>query len=178
MDKKKIEQGIRLLLEGIGENPERIGLEKTPRRVAEMCEEIFAGVNKKVQLKSGFSEPLGEEDCIEIREIRFYSICEHHLLPFFGEVNLLYLPGEGGVAGFSDIVRVVNDFSRRPQLQERLTAQIADTVMTQLSARGIGVVVKATQLCVAMRGEQQQAVETVTTAIRGAITTERISNLK
>ena len=133
MDVKKIEKAVSLFLEGLGEDPRREGLVKTPQRVAEMCREIFGGLATTPELQPAFSEKLGEDDAIEVRGIRFYSVCEHHLLPFFGKIDILYVPGNNRVAGFSDLLALVDGFARRPQIQERLTAQIADAVFQQLS---------------------------------------------
>lgn len=167
MDRKKIARAVRMILEAIGEDPERAGLKDTPKRVAEMCTEIFAGVAGDPEVKSTFSETAVDGDGIEIRGIEFHSICEHHLLPFFGTIDIYYIPRAGRIAGFSDFTALVEGFARRPQIQERLTAQIADTLMQQLRPRGVMVVVRARQLCASMRGKHPRNIETVTEARRG-----------
>ena len=167
MDLKKIEQGVQLILEGAGVDVQRDGLEETPQRVAKMYEEIFAGLEREPQIHAEFNEDVGENDSITIRDIGFYSMCEHHLLPFFGSMDVLYVPRDGRVAGFSTITRVVDLLSRRPQLQERLTRMVAETLYEQLNAKGVAVIAHAQQLCVSMRGERKQDVRTVTEAVRG-----------
>ncbi|NOX37233.1 MAG: GTP cyclohydrolase I FolE [Calditrichaeota bacterium] len=175
MNLQKIEQGIRLLLEGIGEDPDREGLKDTPRRVAEMCQEIFAGVNQQPELHVGFNDPDIQEDLVAITNIPFYSMCEHHLLPFFGKVHLFYFPKNHKVAGFSSLIKIVEVISRRPQIQERLTHQIAEAIMNALEPRGVLVLVEATQLCVAMRGLRKEAVQTVTQVVRGEVPLDAIN---
>ncbi len=174
MDLKKIEQGIRLFLEGIGEDVQREGLQDTPRRVAEMCREIFSGIGQQPQLDIGFVDARLENDPVVIRNISFYSMCEHHLLPFFGKVHIAYVPANRKVAGFSSLVRIVETFARRPQIQERLTTQIADAILENLQPAGVLVRVEARQLCVSMRGLRKDEVVTVTEAVRGNVPTERL----
>ncbi|HEY8477975.1 MAG TPA: GTP cyclohydrolase I FolE, partial [Chloroflexota bacterium] len=141
-----IQQAVRQLLEAIGENPEREGLVGTPRRIAEMYAEIFAGLNQDPRevLRVGFEE--GHDEMVVLRDIPFYSVCEHHLLPFHGVVHVGYIP-RGRVAGISKIARVVDILARRPQLQERLTSQIADVIMDVLEPQGVAVVASAEHLC-------------------------------
>ncbi len=169
MDFKKIEEGVRLLLEGIGEDLSREGLQDTPRRVAEMCTEIFSGIAQSPQLEIGFVDAELENDPVIIRNISFYSVCEHHLLPFFGKVHIAYVPANRKVAGFSSLVRIVETFARRPQIQERLTTQIAEAILKNLQPEGVIVRVEAQQLCVSMRGQRKDEVITVTEAIRGTL---------
>ncbi len=173
MDAKKIAEGVRLILEGIGENPERDGLLETPQRVAKMCENLFSGTGREPQVEAGFSEEVGD-DMILIRDIPFYSMCEHHLLPFFGKVHLAYIPKQNRVAGFSSLTRLVDHFSHRLQIQERLTHQIADALMVSLKPAGVLVIVEAQQLCVSMRGSKKDSVRTVTQALRGDISPDRL----
>ncbi|MBN2365299.1 MAG: GTP cyclohydrolase I FolE [Calditrichaeota bacterium] len=168
MDQSKIMRGVQLILEGIGEDADREGLKETPRRVAEMCGEILEGIEIRPELQPGFSEEISN-DVIILKDIPFYSVCEHHLLPFFGRVHLAYIPEHNRVSGFSAITRVIDIFSRRLQIQERLTQQIADTVMASLQPAGVAVVVEAQQLCVSMRGGRKDSVRTVTQAVRGEI---------
>lgn len=177
MDREKIMQGVRLFLEGIGENPEREGLQDTPRRVAEMCEEIFSGIGSAAQLDAGFTEAVGDH-LIFIRDITFYSVCEHHLLPFFGKVDILYAPRGNRVAGFSSIARIVDGYARRLQIQERLGRQIADAIMTTLQPAGVMVSIRATQLCASMRGQHKKEMITQTQTIRGELPLDRVQLLK
>lgn len=177
MDHKKIAHGVRLILEGIGEDPQRPGLQETPARVAKMCEEIFEGTGKDPTLQAGFAEELGGEGLIALKDIEFYSMCEHHLLPFFGKVSIWYLPRHNRMAGFSDFSRIVDICSRRLQLQERLTAQVADAIMQALQPAGVRVVVEATQLCASMRGRHKKGLRTVTEALRGELPMTRICDL-
>lgn len=168
MNRKKIEKGIRLVLEGIGEDLEREGLKDTPQRFARMCEEIFSGMETEALPTRSFNEPLGNSSLITIRDISFYSMCEHHLLPFFGKVEIVYAPENNRIAGFSDFARIVNVYSRRLQIQERMTEQIADAIVRLLQPKGVRVTVEALQLCAAMRGEHRNNVQTVTRCVRGS----------
>lgn len=166
MDQDKIRQAVRLLLEGIGEDPEREGLQETPDRIARMCEEIFAGMSDDagIHLAKQFTA-LGSEMVIE-RDITFYSLCEHHLLPFYGRVHIAYVP-DGRVVGLSKLARTVETYARRVQIQERLTGQIADALMEHLSPKGVMVYVEAEHMCMTMRGVKKPGAKTVTTAARG-----------
>lgn len=167
IDKNKIEQGIRLLLEAIGENPQREGLKETPQRIARMYEEIFAGM----QLSA--AEPLAKTfqaentDMVLEQDITFYSMCEHHMLPFYGKAHIAYIP-DGKVAGLSKLARTVEVFARRLQLQEQMTAQTADAVMEYLKPKGAMVVLEAEHLCMTMRGIKKPGSRTVTYAARGS----------
>lgn len=174
MDTKKIENGMRLILEGIGENTLRDGLQKTPERVAAMCAEIFCAAEKQLSLTPLLEESGSDGDMICVRDIAFYSVCEHHFLPFFGKISICYQPAGNRIAGFSTLGKIVDHYSRRLQLQERLTANIADELMTYLKPKGVMVISKATQLCVSMRGEhRKEAASTITRAIRGTLAQER-----
>lgn len=168
MDHRKIMQGVRLILEGVGEDLTREGLKETPRRVAEMCEDILFGINQEPELTAGFSAEVAE-DVIILRDIPFYSLCEHHLLPFFGKVHLAYIPRDNKVTGFSNLTSLIDTYSRRLQLQERLTGQIAQAIMDALQPSGVLVVLEAQQLCVSMRGAKKDSVRTITQAVRGEI---------
>lgn len=174
MDQKKIEEGVKLILDGIGEDLNREGIKDTPSRVAQMYLEIFEGMTVHPDLNVGFTEEISQDNYILIKDIPFYSFCEHHLLPFFGKVKILYIPKDNRVAGFSDLVKVVDIFSRRLQIQERLTNQIADKLMEKLKPVGLRVLIVATQLCVTMRGQRAQGTQTVTQAIRGNISIEKM----
>ena len=166
MDEDKIIQGVRLLLEGIGEDPAREGLIETPQRIARMYQEIFAGMTQNA------GEPLAKTfhtqhtDMVLEKDIMFYSTCEHHLLPFYGKAHVAYIPN-GKVAGLSKLARTVEIFARRLQLQERMTAQIADAVMQHLEPLGVMVMVEAEHMCMTMRGIKKPGSKTVTYAARG-----------
>ncbi|MDQ4127703.1 MAG: GTP cyclohydrolase I FolE [Actinomycetota bacterium] len=166
VDKPRIEHAVREILAAIGEDPEREGLRDTPRRVAGAYEFLFAGLGEDPvrHLDLGFEE--NHREMVLIRDIPLYSICEHHLLPFIGKAHVGYIPNER-VAGLSKLARVVEGYSRRPQLQERLTAQIADALHKELETRGAIVVVEADHLCMTMRGVQKPGSVTVTSAVRG-----------
>jgi len=173
MDKGKIEQGVRLLLEGIGEDLEREGLRDTPKRVAAMYEEIFHGIGRdpKDVLKVTFEE--NHEEMVLVKDIPFYSVCEHHMMPFVGKAHVAYIPGtDGRITGISKLARVVDVVSRRLQVQERLTTQVADTLMKCLKPRGVMVVIEAEHLCMSMRGINKPGSVTVTSAVRGIFKTK------
>lgn len=172
VDRGKIEQAVRMILEAIGEDPEREGLRDTPRRVADMYEEIFAGLRADAgqHLKVLFNED--HDEMILVKNIPFYSMCEHHLVPFFGQVHVAYIPEGGRVTGLSKLARTVEVFARRPQMQERLTAQIADALMEHLRPKGVGVVVEAEHLCMSMRGVSKPGALTTTSAVRGLLRTD------
>lgn len=167
MDEEKIREAARLFLEGIGEDPLREGLMDTPGRIVRMCHELFAGYGSDASehLATRFEAPAGGGVVIE-RGIRFYSVCEHHLLPFFGQAAVAYLP-ESEVVGLSKIARTVEVYARRLQLQERMTAQIADALAGSLSARGVLVVTEAEHLCMSMRGVSKPGSTTLSFAARG-----------
>lgn len=167
MDKKKIERAIRLILEAIGEDPQRTNLVKTPARVAAMYEEIFAGLEKDPGEVLQVSVGEEHDEIILVKDIPLYSICEHHLLPFLGRAHVAYLPQGKRVTGLSKLARVVDILSRRPQLQERLTTSIAETLMKGLRPRGVLVVIEAEHLCMSMRGVRKPGTLTVTSAVRG-----------
>ena len=168
MDTKKIEEGVRLILEGIGEDPNREGLLKTPARVARMYEEVFAGMTEDPArfFETTFDEH--HEEMIIETNIPFYSMCEHHLVPFFGRAHVAYIPGpEGRICGLSKLARLLDAFAKRPQVQERLTSQVADTLVEELQPEGVLVVLEAEHLCMSMRGVKKPGSKTVTSAVRG-----------
>lgn len=167
MDKEKIKKAVRLFLEAIGENPKRKDLLATPERVAEMCEEIFAGINQNPEKEMEVLLAENHDEIVLLKGIPLYSICEHHLLPFIGKVHLAYIPKNNRITGLSKLVRVINIFSRQLQVQERLTTQIADLVMKKLKPLGVLVVIEAEHLCMSMRGVKKSGVLTVTSAVRG-----------
>lgn len=166
VDQKKIEEAVTLLLEGIGEDPSREGLLETPQRIARMYGEIFGGMEEDAgeHLAKRFS--VDTHEMVLEKDIVFYSMCEHHLLPFYGTAHVAYIP-EGSVVGLSKLARTVETFARRPQIQERLTAQIADAVMKELHPRGVMVMLEAEHMCMTMRGVRKPGSKTVTTASRG-----------
>lgn len=169
MDTAKIEEGVRLILEGIGEDPDREGLLKTPARVARMYEEIFAGMN--VDPRRHFETTFDEhhEEMVIVRDIPFYSMCEHHLVPFFGLAHVAYIPAsDGRICGLSKLARLVDEYAKRPQVQERLTSQVADTLIEELHPQGVLVVLEAEHLCMSMRGVKKPGSRTTTSAVRGA----------
>lgn len=156
-----------MILEAVGENPQRDGLKDTPKRVADFYEEIFAGLseNPEAQIKL-YSAP-NQDEMIIAKDIFFHSLCEHHLLPFFGKAHIAYIPADNKITGFSRLVRVIEVLARRPQLQERLTAEIADVLMKVLKPKGVLVIMEAEHLCLSMRGLRKPGSVTVTTAVRG-----------
>lgn len=167
IDTSKIEQAVHMILEAIGEDPNREGLRDTPKRVARMYCEFFSGLHEDPleHLEKIFSEE--HEEMVLVRDIPFYSICEHHLIPFFGKAHVAYIPRNGNVTGLSKLARVVEGYSRRPQLQERLTSQIADGIMKKLNPYGVVVVIEAEHMCMTMRGVRKPGAKTVTSAVRG-----------
>jgi len=168
MDRPKIEQGVRLILEGIGEDPDRPGLKETPSRVARMYEEIFAGVDADPVSIVTVVEGADFDEMIMVRDIPLSSFCEHHLVPFSGKAHVAYIPNKSHqVTGLSKIARVVDVLSKRPQVQERLTTEIADAIDQALSPRGVFVVIEAEHLCMTMRGVKKPGARTVTSAVRG-----------
>ena len=166
MDREKIMQGVRLMLEGIGEDPERGGLKKTPDRVARMFEEIFGGMNRDPAETVTVLDSDRHDEIVLVRDIPFYSMCEHHLLPFIGVAHVAYLPGNG-LMGISKLARIVDIHSRRLQIQERLTTDVAETIMTSVEPRGALVIIEAEHLCMTMRGVKKPGARTVTSVVRG-----------
>ncbi len=167
MDKKKIEKAVRQILEAIGEDVSRKDLLDTPRRVADMYAEIFAGINKDPAKELEVILDQKHEEIILLKNIPLYSICEHHLVPFVGKAHLAYIPKDGRVTGLSKLARVVDILSKRPQVQERLTTQIAEIIMKKLKPQGCMVVIEAEHMCMAMRGVKKPGTTTVTSAVRG-----------
>ena len=167
VDQEKVRQAISLLLEGIGEDPTREGLIETPDRVARMYAELAGGMDQDPATHLAKTFAVEADDMVIERDITFYSLCEHHLLPFYGKVAIGYIP-DGRVAGLSKLARTVEVFARRLQLQERLCAQIADALMEDLGCRGTIVLIEAEHMCMTMRGVQKPGTSTVTCARRGA----------
>lgn len=167
MDKQKIERAVREILEAIGENPDREGLVETPKRVAEMCSEIFGGLNRDPhELIKVFNEE-NDGGTVIVRDIPVYSVCEHHLLPFIGKAAVAYIPSDGKVIGISKLARIVDCFARRPQLQERLTRDVADFLNKELSPVGVAVAVEAEHMCMTMRGIRAGGAKTFTVSCSG-----------
>ncbi|AAT86954.1 GTP cyclohydrolase I FolE [Streptococcus pyogenes] len=167
INKEKAEAAIYQFLEAIGENPNREGLLDTPKRVAKMYAEMFLGLGKdpKEEFTAVFKEQ--HEDVVIVKDISFYSICEHHLVPFYGKAHIAYLPSDGRVTGLSKLARAVEVASKRPQLQERLTSQIADALVEALNPKGTLVMVEAEHMCMTMRGIKKPGSKTITTTARG-----------
>jgi GTP cyclohydrolase I len=172
-DHAKIEQGVRLLLDGMGEDPERAGLRETPSRVARMYEEIFAGIDVDAANVVTVVEGADFDELIMVRDIPLYSICEHHLLPFVGKAHVAYIPNKSQqITGLSKVARVVDILAKKPQVQERLTTEIAEAIERALSPRGVFVVIEAEHLCMTMRGVKKPGSLTVTSAVRGLFRTD------
>ena len=168
MDLAKIEQGVRLILEGVGEDPNREGLLETPARVARMYEECFAGLHQDpaVHFETLFDEH--HDEMVIVHDIPFFSMCEHHLVPFFGKAHIAYLPSESGkICGISKLARLVEVYARRPQVQERLTQQIKDCIQETLNPQGVMVVIEAKHMCMQMRGVEKQNSITTTSDYSG-----------
>ena len=166
IDKAKVEAAVRLLLEGIGEDVNREGLIGTPDRIARMCEEIYGGTDEEVAVHLSKTFPAAGNEIVLEKDIALYSMCEHHLLPFYGKAHIAYIP-DGRVAGLSKLARTVEAYAKRPQLQERLTAQIADAIMNYLHAKGSMVIIEAEHMCMTMRGVKKPGSKTMTYACRG-----------
>ncbi|MBI2303230.1 MAG: GTP cyclohydrolase I FolE [Chloroflexi bacterium] len=168
LDGAKIEEAVTRIIEAIGEDPQREGLAGTPQRIAEMYGEIFEGLymDPGEELLVGFEE--GHQEMVILKDIPFYSMCEHHFLPFYGVAHVGYLPnGSGRVVGASKLARVVEVLAKRPQIQERLTTQIADTILETLQPDGVAVVIQAEHLCMTMRGVKKPGSNVITSATRG-----------
>ncbi|MDI6890652.1 MAG: GTP cyclohydrolase I FolE [Thermodesulfovibrionales bacterium] len=173
MDFKKIEKGVRLILEGIGEDPDRPGLKETPGRVARMYEEIFAGLKTPSGEILKYIEGESHDEMVLLKDIPFYSVCEHHLLPFIGKAHVAYIPSGGKIVGLSELVKAVEILAKRPQVQERLTTQLADLIMDRLKPKGAMVIIDAEHLCMSMRGVKKPGSRTVTSAVRGIFRTKQ-----
>jgi len=167
-DQERAEAAIRELLLAVGEDPDREGLLETPARVARAYREIFAGLRMTPQDVLTTTFDLGHEEMVLVKDIEVYSTCEHHLVPFHGVAHVGYIPGEDGrITGLSKLARLVDVFARRPQVQERLTSQVADALVAELRPRGVIVVVECEHLCMSMRGVRKPGSRTVTSAVRG-----------
>lgn len=167
MDKKRIEAAVREILIAIGEDPDREGLVETPSRVARMYEEIFSGLEDDATRHLKLFNESGNEEMVVVRDIPLYSMCEHHLIPFMGKAHIAYIPSDGKVIGLSKLARIVNVYAKRPQVQERLTTQIADFLYDELEAKSVAVIIQAEHLCMTMRGIKAAGSQTQTSALRG-----------
>lgn len=168
VDIERIEAAVAEILEALGEDPQRDGLLRTPARVAKMYAEVFAGLREDPEHHLEVQFEAGHDEMVMVKDIPFYSMCEHHLLPFVGQAHVAYVPGEHGkITGLSKLARLVEAYARRPQVQERLTSQVADKLMQALDPRGALVVIEAEHLCMSMRGVQKPGSLTLTSAVRG-----------
>jgi GTP cyclohydrolase I len=168
IDKGRIEKAVREILEAIGEDPDREGLRRTPERVAEMYAELFSGLHDSPDQHLAVTFAADHDEMVMVKDIPLFACCEHHLTPFVGKAHVAYIPNESGrITGLSKLARLVDSYSRRPQVQERLTTQIADEIERSLEPRGVLVVIEAEHLCMSMRGVQKPGTTTITSAVRG-----------
>ena len=167
MDKEKIARAVRDILEAIGEDPDREGLKETPERVARMYEEVFSGLTEDAHDHLKLFNEKGNDELVVVRDIPLYSMCELHLLPFVGKAHIAYIPSDGKIIGLSKLARIVNVYAKRPQVQERLTTQIADFLYEELEAKSVAVLIQAEHLCMTMRGAKAAGAMTQTSALRG-----------
>ncbi|MBS4203121.1 GTP cyclohydrolase I FolE [Lederbergia citrea] len=172
VNRPQIEEAVRMILEAIGEDPSREGLLDTPKRVAKMYEEVFSGLGKNPE--EYFATIFGEEheELVLVKDIPFFSMCEHHLVPFFGKAHVAYIPQNGKVAGLSKLARAVETVAARPQLQERITSTVANVMMKKLEPHGVMVILEAEHMCMTMRGIKKPGAKTVTSAVRGIFATD------
>lgn len=176
VDKEKVEEAVKLLLEGIGEDVNREGLIDTPERIARMCEEIFGGMDEDPRVPLSKTFHVDNNEMVLEKDITFYSMCEHHLMPFYGKAHVAYIP-DGKVVGLSKLARTVEVYAKRVQLQEQLTVQIADALMEHLCPKGAMVLIEAEHMCMTMRGIKKPGSKTITVATRGAFAeNERLQN--
>jgi GTP cyclohydrolase IA len=167
MDVKKIEKGVRMILEGIGEDPERAGIRETPERVARMYQEIFSGLETPTEEILKHIEGESHDEMVILKDISFFSMCEHHMLPFMGKAHVAYIPSGGKIVGLGELAKAVEILTRRLQVQERLTTQLADLIMERLKPKGAMVIIDAEHLCISMRGLKKTGTRTITSAVRG-----------
>ena len=172
IDKQRVTAAVRELLYAIGEDPDREGLIETPDRVARMYEEIFSGLDDDPKRHIKIFTDVSNDEMVIVKDIPLYSICEHHLLPFVGVAHIAYIPKNGRILGLSKLARIVDSFARRPQIQERLTASVADFIMKELKPHGVSVIINAEHLCMTMRGVRAAGARTQTSALRGIMRTE------
>ncbi|GAA4912959.1 GTP cyclohydrolase I FolE [Nesterenkonia massiliensis] len=170
VDLPRIEAAVREILLAVGEDPERDGLKETPARVARAYEEAFKGLRQDPAELLGTTFDIGHQELVLVRDVPFYSMCEHHLVPFYGNAHIGYIPAaEGKVTGLSKLARLVDIFAKRPQVQEQLTTQVVDALMEHLEPQGAIVVIEAEHLCMSMRGVAKPGAKTITSAVRGAL---------
>ncbi len=167
IDKKRIEKAVREILLAVGEDPDREGLTRTPERVAAFYEEVFSGLSKDPEEEISVFHNEQNEEMIMVRDIPFYSMCEHHFVPFIGKAHIVYIPRKGHITGLSKLVKVLEIYAKRPQVQERLTSQVADSLMKKINPHGVLVIVEAEHLCMSMRGVKKPGAITATSAVRG-----------
>ena len=167
IDVKKVQEGVRMILEGIGEDVNREGLRETPDRIARMYEEIFAGMDMDCKEILSKTFTVDNDEMVIVKDIVFYSTCEHHFMPFYGKAHVAYIP-DGKVVGLSKLARTVEVYAKRPQIQEQLTGQVADALMEHLNPKGVIVMMEAEHMCMTMRGVKRPGSKTVTFAMRGA----------
>lgn len=168
-NKEKIMDAVRTILEAVGEDPNRPGLVETPKRVANMYEEMFAGLDADPTMHLKLFEESSNDEIVIVRDIPFSSMCEHHLLPFVGKAHIAYIPSNNKIIGLSKLARIVNDFAKRPQVQERLTCDVADFLNDNLSPKGVAVIIEAEHSCMTIRGAKAFGSQTQTSALRGAM---------
>jgi GTP cyclohydrolase I len=172
IDKERVKAAVREILAAIGDDPDREGLKETPDRVARMYEEIFAGLHKDPRDEVKVFQEENHQEMVMVKDIPLYSVCEHHLLPFVGVAHVVYIPKKGRIMGLSKIARIVDMIAKKPQLQERLSSQVADVIMETIEPLGVGVIVEAEHLCMTMRGIKKPGSKTITSALRGTIKTD------
>ena len=172
MDMQKIEKAVKMILEAVGEDPNREGLLDTPKRVAKMYKEIFQGLHEDPNDVLSAKFEVGESEIVIVKDIPFYSMCEHHLLPFYGVAHVAYIPQDGIVTGLSKLARLVDMTAKRPQVQERLTNQVADSLFEGVNAAGVLVTIEAAHMCMSMRGIKKPGSMTTTMATRGTLATD------
>lgn len=173
IDHNKIKEAVKMIIEAVGEDPKREGLMETPDRIARMYEEIFSGINDSAEKHLSKSFSIESNDIVIEKDIPFYSMCEHHFLPFYGKVHIAYVPS-GRVAGLSKLARTVEVYAKRPQLQERMTSEIADALRKYLDAQGVMVIIEAEHLCMNMRGIKKPGSKTKTMTVRGVFEDNKI----
>ena len=172
MDKERIQNAVREILIAVGENPDREGLLETPKRVANMYEEIFAGLMEDPKQHIKLFNEQSNDEMVIVKDIPFYSMCEHHLLPFLGKAHIGYIPSDNKIIGLSKLARIVDNFAKKPQVQERLTSDIADFLNDNLQPKGVAVIMEAEHMCMTMRGARAAGSKTQTSALRGIMRTD------
>ena len=172
MDKERIQNAVREILIAVGEDPDREGLLETPKRVANMYEEIFAGLTEDPKQHIKLFNEQSNDEMVIVKDIPFYSMCEHHLLPFFCKAHIGYIPSDNKIIGLSKLARIVDNFAKKPQVQERLTSDIADFLNDNLQPKGVAVIMEAEHMCMTMRGARAAGSKTQTSALRGIMRTD------